>query len=59
MSEAIISRRGYGPDGKPKLYTQTFTGNVNFTFPNTLKSQVNVLLFSGGASGAYGGGGGG
>ena len=66
MAKAIISRRGYGVEGKPKLYTQTFTGNVNFTFPTTLRGQVSVLLFGAGGGGSgyssgrgYGSGGGG
>ena len=62
MSEAIISRRGYGPEGKPTMYTQTFTGNATFTVPNTLKGSVHVLLFGGGGGGSledHGGGGGG
>ena len=65
MAEAIISRRGYGPEGKPTLYTQTFTGNAEWTVPTTISGSVKVLLFGGGGAGTCdsvqvrGGGGGG
>ena len=60
MSEAIISRRGYTAAGKPKLYTQTFTGSTDWQVPSTIRGNVSVLIFGGGGSGRqYGKGGGG
>ena len=61
MAEAIISRRGYGIDGKPQLRTETITGNTNWIVPLTRgNNSISVRLFGGGAAGtqSYGGGGG-
>ena len=66
MSEAIITRRGYGPEGKPTMHVDTITavGTTVWNVPNSLRGSVKVLLFGGGAastigsySGAFFGGG--
>lgn len=59
MSEAIISRRGYTAEGKPELRTETITGTTTWTVPNSIKSNISVLIFGGGGGGGNGGGGGG
>ena len=70
MSEAVISRRGYGPEGKPHVpvfQTKTFTQNTQFVVPETIvDNEISVLIFGGGGGGgndssrgAPGGGGGG
>lgn len=53
MSEAIITRRGYGTEGKPELRTETFTGSTTWTVPNSIRNggQISVLLFGGGEGG--------
>ena len=56
MSEAIISRRGYGPEGKPRLITETIVTNQSWTVPNDIKGNLSVRIFGGG-SGAYHNGG--
>ena len=56
MSEAIISRRGYGPNGKPQLYTQTITGSTIWTVPATIRGNVSVLLFGAGGGNMGAGG---
>lgn len=62
MSEAIISRRGYGVNGKPQLQTKTFTaiGVINWKVPASLRGPVSVFVYGAGAGGGniYGGGGG-
>ena len=63
MSEAIISRRGWGEGGKPELRTETITGNTNRTVPNYRSDSVSVRIFGGGGRGnggrgyQFGGGG--
>ena len=61
MAEAIISRRGYEPGGKPELRTETITSNVTWTVPSSIRGNVSVRLFGGGGGGGnvYAGGGGG
>ena len=58
MSEAIITRRGYGVEGKPTMHTDTVTaiGTTVWNVPATLRGNVSVLIFGGGAGGIYGGG---
>ena len=48
MSEAIVSRRGWGEGGKPELRTETITGNTNLTVPNYRYNRVSVRIFGGG-----------
>ena len=63
MAEAIISRRGYGVDGKPELRTETISTNMTWTVPSSIRGNISVLLAGGGgggtAVGSSGGGGGG
>ena len=67
MAEAIISRRGYGADGKPELRTEVITSNLTWTVPNKIVGNISVVLFGAGCGGitnsdrriAYGGAGGG
>lgn len=66
MAEAIISRRGYGTEGKPPapvLKTQLYVENGTFITPNTINNSFSILLFGGGGGGRSqvnsGGGGGG
>ena len=61
MSEAIITRRGYGVDGKPQLHTETYTaiGVINWNAPKSLRGPVNVFIYGGGSAGTTGSGGGG
>ena len=58
MSEAIISRRGYGPEGKPHVpvfQTKTFTQNTQFVVPETiLNNTIDVFIYGGGGGGARG-----
>ena len=68
MAEAIISRRGWGENGKPippVLKTETITGNTTWTVPNYRNGGIEVLIFGGGGAGStssayydWGGGGG-
>ena len=59
MSEAIITRRGYGPNGKPELRTETITGSTTWVVPSAIRSNISVRIFGGGGGGNRGGGGGG
>ena len=65
MSEAIISRRGWGDAGKPtppELRTETITaiGTTNWRVPNYRNGGIKVLIFGGGVDGGnYGVGNGG
>ena len=59
MSEAIISRRGYGPNGKPKLFTETVVTNSTWTVPNDIRGNITVHIFGGGGGSINGTGGGG
>ena len=63
MSEAIISRRGWGENGKPivpELRTEMIQLNYNWTVPGTISGPVSVRIFGGGAAGtSFQGGGGG
>lgn len=66
MAEAIISRRGYGPEGHKSsiLFTETIVSNTVWNVPKEIaNNSISVLLFGGGGGGgssnAKGGGGGG
>lgn len=54
MSEAIITRRGKGTNGGSigTLATEFVIQNSNYTVPNAINQQFEVMLFGGG--GAYG-----
>ena len=55
MAEAIISRRGYGIEGKPPtLVTNIFTTNTNWTVPNLNNQVFDVRIFGGGGGGIQG-----
>ena len=65
MSEAIISRRGWGEAGKPtppELKTEYITANQTWNVPNHI-GAITVRIFGGGGGsnnrGTHGGGGGG
>lgn len=51
MSEAIISRRGWGENGKPELRTEMIQTNQNWVVPNTISGNISVRIFGGGAGG--------
>ena len=59
MAEAIISRRGYGAEGKPQLMTQIIASNQTWTVPNSIKGSISVIVCGGGGGQCYDGGGGG
>lgn len=61
MAEAIISRRGYGPEGNVKyvLKQETLTSNGNWTVPDVKDNTVEVRIFGGGGGGTKGNGAGG
>lgn len=50
MSEAIISRRGWGEGGKPQLRTETIVQNNNWKVPEHVGS-ISIRIFGGGAAG--------
>ena len=47
MAEAIISRRGYGPEGKPELKTEIISSNQNWVVPKHF-GNISVRIFGGG-----------
>ena len=59
MSEAIISRRGWGTGGKPELQTKIFYDNENWVVPNSLRGNISVRIFGAGGAGYSTGCGGG
>ena len=50
MSEAIISRRGYGPGGAPQMKTETIVSNTNYIVPKH-KGNLVVRIFGAGGGG--------
>ena len=58
MAEAIISRRGYGPNGKPELRTETIQTNMTWNVPKHI-GNITVRLFGGGGGGSSDSSGGG
>ena len=61
MAEAIISRRGYGPEGHQSyvLLTNVIISNGIFQVPEAKDQSFDVRIFGGGGGGStYGGGGG-
>ena len=59
MAEAIISRRGYGVEGKPKKLTSSaIVVNTAWKVPNGV-SSIDVRIFGGGGGGGLQSGGGG
>ena len=50
MSEAIITRRGYGPEGAPKMVSETIVSNTNWTVP-AHRGNLVVRIFGGGSGG--------
>ena len=52
MAEGIISRRGYGIDGKPELKTETILSSKSWIVPNH-KGNISVRIFGGGGGGSY------
>lgn len=54
MAEAIISRRGYGTEGRPKptvLQTRFIVQNESFEIPNAINNTFSVRIFGGGGGG--------
>ena len=53
MSEAIISRRGYGPGGRPAQYhVEYITASSNFTVPLNLQGNTVFVEAIGGGAGS-------
>ena len=51
MSEAIISRRGWGEGGKPELRTEYIESSKAWTVPSSIRGNVYVRIFGGGGGG--------
>ena len=56
MAEAIISRRGYGTEGRPKPQTLRTIYKISteeFQVPNAINNSFHVRIFGGGGGGGY------